>query len=181
MFFRLITIQAFLLLTAAEMLAQHSSTRPEVPVVRSLPRLFPRFSGAAKVDPQEIRGSARWTEDAENPPVSARTAISLATQEIKRFDKTLDYDRAKNRWRFHSVELIPPRRYGNWYWRARFDFVDVTTLGDSMPEQVWIPVSMNGTAVELRLPKPPEDMDPEGIDEFDSRPNESSRSNDKAR
>ena len=143
------------------------------PARRPLPQLYPRFGKLYEIDRKAVRTATKWDKDAENSPVSARNAIALATREIKRFDTTIKYDRTKNRWSFHSVELIPPRRHGNWYWLAKFNFESIPEEINRMagiPEQVWIPVLMNGKVVKLTLPDPPGDIDPDGIDEMEELP-----------
>lgn len=149
---RTIILVMLLCLFAEEALAQNALT------------LAPFFSGVTKIDPSAIKASPRWKVGEENPPVSARKAIELATREIKRFDKTIQYDRDEYRWKFRSIELIPPQRYENWYWVAKFDFENIHVSQDDLFEQVWVPVLMSGRVVKLVLPDPPKEMNPDGID-----------------
>lgn len=144
------------------------ATVPIAQTQQPLPALFPRDIGVAKINPEDIKASPGWSKQEENPPVSARNALLLAHQELRRFDKTIKYDRDKYRWRFHSIVLVPPSRHGNWYWLAKFDFKDVHSSGATMPEQVQIPILMNGRSVKLKVPEPQEDMDASGIPEMDA-------------
>ncbi|HEV8003995.1 MAG TPA: hypothetical protein VGP63_29285 [Planctomycetaceae bacterium] len=91
-----------------------------------------------------------WDESrAENPPISARKALKVATD----FRKTLIPDSPKWRWELKFLALH--KTDGRWYWLA--DFLVVPQPGgiDGESPDFFVAVLMDGTVV-----KPDVDNDP---------------------
>ena len=57
-----------------------------------------------------------WKSDAPNPPLSARKAIDLATEQ----QKTLVKDSKGHKWEFVTADLTPDTAVDRWYWEVTF-------------------------------------------------------------
>lgn len=106
---------------------------------------------------KEINAAPKWGPDDDNPPVSARKAIKLATK-VK--DSLVKDDR-HYQWRLDSVEL---HYWGgdNWYWVATYQAYFKGPGGSTGPPiMLRLVVLMDGTAVKpdvINL-RPREDRD----------------------
>src|SRR4051812_37562608 len=70
---------------------------------------------AVRVPEKAVEAAPKWTQDLDNPPLSARKAIEAATA----MQKELVQDTDKYRWQFETVHL--KRHQGDlWYWEVYF-------------------------------------------------------------
>jgi hypothetical protein len=60
--------------------------------------------------------SSQWNSDDDNPPVSARKAIKLATAALK----TVAHDTSDWRWSLDSISLEHDSDQDKWFWEANF-------------------------------------------------------------
>jgi hypothetical protein len=91
-----------------------------------------------------IANAPKWRDGDDNPPVSARSALVIATRERDRIDRLLDYDRSVYKWKLKGISLKPADG-GGWYWLVEFEqrAPSVSILG--MVPFLHIPVLMDGT------------------------------------
>ena len=88
-----------------------------------------------------IANAPKWDDSRENPPVSARSAIRIATKERDRIDALLNYDRKVWSWKLKAVSL-KPFEAGGWYWLVQFEQFGPDIAG--MVPFLHIPVLMDG-------------------------------------
>jgi hypothetical protein len=100
-----------------------------------------------------IRKTPDWTDDAENPPISAKKAAKLATA-IK---DSLAKDNKEPKWELTSLSLL--KFEGKWVWLATFtpenevplfEPRQATDLHDNFP-QLTLPVLMDGTVLRPKF------------------------------
>ena len=105
---------------------------------------------------EQISAAPAWKQDEENPPVSARKAIRLATK-VK---DSLVKDDEHFGWRMRSVEL---HEWGGdyWYWVATYEAIlQGGRASSGQPSQIRLIVLMDGTAVKPAVnPWPPKEDD----------------------
>jgi hypothetical protein len=89
-----------------------------------------------------IERAPAWHPKDENPPVSARRALKLAT-ELK---DTLVKDSEDRRWKFQSASLQKTLRGEHWYWLVTFWGVYHPSGG--RPIELQLVVLMDDTAVK---------------------------------
>ena len=65
----------------------------------------------------DMKKAPKWRMDAENPPVSARKAISLAAE----LRKSLIPDSKSYHWRVDHAQLNPYWLPERWYWEVEFE------------------------------------------------------------
>ena len=96
----------------------------------------------------DIKKTPGWKADAENPPVSARKSIALAT----RLRKSLLPDSKKYKWRLVSAELNPYWLPERWYWVVEFEGnrTDVSNETGLAP-QLRVVILMDGTVLKAVL------------------------------
>jgi hypothetical protein len=88
-----------------------------------------------------IANAPKWNDTQENPPISARSALTIATKERDRIDTLLNYDRKVWSWKLKAVSL-KPFEGGGWYWLIQFE-----QFGPDIAGQIpflHIPVLMDG-------------------------------------
>src|SRR5262245_42092860 len=70
---------------------------------------------AIRVPEKAVKDAPEWTQNLDNPPLSARKAIEAATA----MQKDLVKDTDSHAWKLHSLAL--KRHQGDlWYWEAYF-------------------------------------------------------------
>ncbi len=91
---------------------------------------------------QALQRSPAWRPTDANPPISARTAMSLAEREKRKLVKDA------NGWTWHleSAALVP-RDSDRWYWRVRYTADNVHGIG-GLPPYLSLAVLMDGTVIE---------------------------------
>jgi len=82
-----------------------------------------------------------WKADAENPPVSARTAMKLANG----MKDTLVKDSEDFKWTLKATSLQPAGN-GKWYWLVHYDAEFPGSTG--IPNHLRLVVLMDGTAIQ---------------------------------
>lgn len=86
-----------------------------------------------------------WDQDAENPPISARKALYLATK----MKDSLVKDEAGCKWPLLSVELYPAS-LGRWVWVAKYR--RTLWFGAVAPfDELAIVVMMDGTVIKPKV------------------------------
>lgn len=92
---------------------------------------------------QAVKPAPAWDDNANNPPLSAREALTIAKKEWDRIERTLIYDRNAWTWKLRSISLTPASGDG-WYWLAVYDGkMPGVDVAGALPE-VHIPILMDG-------------------------------------
>jgi len=65
---------------------------------------------------EDLLKTPAWKDHEENPPLSARKAINLATELQKTFVK----DSKGHKWEFVTADLYPDSNVDRWYWEVTF-------------------------------------------------------------
>jgi hypothetical protein len=93
----------------------------------------------------DVKRAPKWRKDAENPPVSARKAISLAAE----LRKSLILDSKRYHWRLNHAQLNPYWLPERWYWEVEFeaDRTDVSNETGLAPVFRAV-ILMDGTVVK---------------------------------
>lgn len=102
---------------------------------------------------EALKKTPSWVKGAENPPVSARSAIKLATAVKDRLVK----DSGRWKWHYFCIHL-QYRDYSEgkkWYWRVRFEALSDGSL-PAVPPTVEVFVLMDGTTTKPVEYKPNE-------------------------
>jgi hypothetical protein len=68
------------------------------------------------IEDEDLLKSPAWKSDAQNPPLSARKAIELATEQ----QKALVKDSKGHKWEFVTADLTPDTSVDRWYWEVTF-------------------------------------------------------------
>lgn len=102
------------------------------------------FSKQYKVEitRENLNASPEWKENEENPPLSARKAIVIAT---KLKDKLVK-DSVEFKWKLQRASLTPAVN-DKWYWLVHFD-AEFQGGSSGIPNHLRLVVLMDGTAVE---------------------------------
>jgi hypothetical protein len=102
------------------------------------------------VHDEEVAKTPKWKADAENPPISARKALSLANAAKERLIK--DDDAYK--WHLQSIQLTATnKRQEGWYWVVCYEGA-YHGLGSSGPRKLFkLAVLMDGTVPEPTVAK----------------------------
>jgi hypothetical protein len=101
----------------------------------------------------DLNNTPSWDRNAENPPVSARAAIKLATA-VK---DSLVKDSPHSKWRFRCLHLEYkdlPAIGRKWYWRIRFEEWIDRELPTPIAPTVEVIVLMSGTTRTTIRPQP---------------------------
>jgi hypothetical protein len=115
--------------------------------VRQTNRVFSKLTDA------DLNKTPSWDKSAENPPVSARAAVKLATG-VK---DSLVKDSPHSKWRFRCLHLEYkdlPAVGRKWYWRIRFEEWIDRELPTPIAPMVEVIVLMNGTTRTTIRPEP---------------------------
>ncbi len=86
--------------------------------------------------------SPGWDDKAENPPLSAKKALKLATD----MKNSLVKDSDKLKWQLESLSL-KPLPDGKWYWLANYEARNQGHI-EGRPESLRLVVLMDGTAIQ---------------------------------
>lgn len=101
-----------------------------------------------QVTPDQVRKTPPWRRDAENPPLSARTAIKQAADALETLSKQIPLDKevyGDADWGFRSLELKPLDSADRWAWIVHYE---LTSLMASKPRlHLEIAVLMNGQVI----------------------------------
>jgi alpha-L-arabinofuranosidase len=131
-----------LTLPALSVTAVPYSRRDETGELENLKAYFSTLTDEA------LKNTPSWEQGAENPPVSARAALKLATAVKDRLVK----DSRRVQWRrehcLHLEHKDVPTSGRKWYWRVRFEaWVDGQPT-QGLPPTVEAIVLMNGTTIK---------------------------------
>jgi len=96
-----------------------------------------------EISDEDLLKSPPWKSDAENPPISARRAIDLATQQQKMLVK----DSKGRKWRFVTADLYPDSSVDRWYWEVTFA-IDTRPEDLSPQENLRVVVLMDGKVLK---------------------------------
>jgi hypothetical protein len=91
---------------------------------------------------EALRRAPAWDESAENPPLSARRALKLAT-ECQRALVAAPAD-----WEWHLMYLGLRQNNGRWYWLANFEAYPTRHAFDGVAPNLYVAVLMDGTVVK---------------------------------
>ena len=94
-----------------------------------------------KFTEQDLLRSPSWDEKSENPPVSAREAITLATK----LRASLVKDTKKFTWNFESARLTPAGG-DKWFWHVYYQ-AHFEGGSSGYPHELSLVVLMDGTVV----------------------------------
>jgi hypothetical protein len=101
------------------------------------------------VTDEDIAKTPIWAEDAEQPPLPARKALSLAKH------KLTEVEGSPKQWRLDSLSLSPWRDGRHWIYLARYEEVREPQTPDGWilgpPRIIVIPVLMSGVAVDPKI------------------------------
>jgi hypothetical protein len=65
---------------------------------------------------KELLKSPAWEPDSPNPPLAARKAIEVATEQQRKLVK----DSKDHKWEFVAADLTPDPKVDRWYWTVIF-------------------------------------------------------------
>jgi len=93
---------------------------------------------------EALLASPTWKEDAENPPLSARKAISLA----EKLRATLIPDTKDYTWKLDNATIASSTVEGKWYWVIQYTAHRRRNRETGPPFQLHVTVLMDGTVVK---------------------------------
>jgi hypothetical protein len=99
---------------------------------------------------EDLLKAPEWKADADNPPVSARKAIRLASQA----KDTLVKDTPMYKWEFAKADLCLDQDTQRWYWLILFEGRLRNGEAEEDAPTRLIGVLMNGTVLKPTLDKP---------------------------
>jgi hypothetical protein len=103
-------------------------------------------SYAVAVTGEELKKTPPWDESrVENPPVSARRALKLATD----FRQTLIPGHAD--WEWHLGYLGLRQTEGRWYWLALFNAFPRHAFLEGVAPDLYVAILMDGTVVKPHI------------------------------
>jgi hypothetical protein len=91
---------------------------------------------------EDLKKSPAWDQAAENPPLSARRALKLATEH----QRALIPAPADWIWQLQYIGLRETQ--GKWYWLAHFEASQREAFGIGPPPDLYVAVLMDGTVVK---------------------------------
>jgi hypothetical protein len=91
---------------------------------------------------EAIDKSPAWKADADNPPLSAKKALRLATD----LKNSLVKDSDEYKWKLKTLALEPATGL-RWYWIATFE-AEFRGFSTGLPNQLRLVVLMDGTAIK---------------------------------
>ena len=89
-----------------------------------------------------LEASPSWKDDAENPPLSARKALTLATE----MKDTLVKDTQEFKWALRSCTLQPADG-DKWYWLVRYE-AEFQGASTGRPNHLRLVVLMDGLVIK---------------------------------
>jgi hypothetical protein len=97
---------------------------------------------AVRVPEKAIQDAPKWTQELDNPPLSARKAIEAATTVRKELVRDTD----EHEWKFDSMKLM---RYEHdlWYWELSF-IAEPRGIHTGRPPLLRLVVLMDGLCVK---------------------------------
>jgi hypothetical protein len=97
-----------------------------------------------RISRSALAKSPEWEDDAENPPLSAKSAIKFANE----MKDSLVKDSNGYKWTLKSLSLMPGET-GKWYWLAEYTagFHQPST-GIHIPHNLRLAVLMDGTVIK---------------------------------
>ncbi|WP_254507973.1 hypothetical protein [Anatilimnocola floriformis] len=96
------------------------------------------------ISAEDVERSPAWSDDAENPPISARKALQLALA----MKNSLVKDQDNFKWQLKSAELTPTfDRPGKWYWLVTYEAI-FQGGSTGMPPHLRLVVLMDGTVIK---------------------------------
>jgi hypothetical protein len=104
---------------------------------------------AVRVPDEALEKSPSWKDDAENPPLSAKKAIKLATE----MKDSLVKDSKNYKWTLTSARLEPAGG-GKWYWLIYYEAQ--FPIGTGIPDHLRLVVLMDGKVIKPEVRKYPE-------------------------
>lgn len=96
-----------------------------------------------KISDEILEKSPSWNDDAENPPLSARKAISLANE----MKDSLVKDSDEFKWKLQSTSLQPTDG-DKWYWLVRYEAKFQGGGSTGVPNHLRLAVLMDGTVIK---------------------------------
>ena len=102
-----------------------------------------------RVSGEDLEKSPSWKDDAENPPLSAKKAIKLATE----MKDSLVKDSKNYKWTLTSARLEPAGG-GKWYWLIYYEAQ--FPIGTGIPDHLRLVVLMDGKVIKPEVRKYPE-------------------------
>ncbi len=95
-----------------------------------------------EIKDKDLMASPDWSANDENPPLSARKAISIATKLKGKLIKDTD----DIKWTIGQASLVPAKD-SKWYWLIYFDPVPQRPFSGNI-QSLRLVVLMDGTAIE---------------------------------
>lgn len=107
----------------------------------------------------DLRQSPKWAEDADNPPLSARRALSIAKAMKEKLSKQTGAftDNGDLRWELDSIQLVPWTDWKNegisqrWYWLVRYEAHAARGGSTGIPFDLRLPILMDGRPIEPKI------------------------------
>jgi hypothetical protein len=97
------------------------------------------------VGEEDLKKAPAWDQSAENPPLSARRALKLATDSRQ----AIIPGHAEWKWELRYLGLRESE--GRWYWLAYFEAFRRRGSSSGIPPHLYVAVLMDGTVVKPEI------------------------------